>query len=109
MEFRYKLSCKLIGDRTRKPQLLLDVITESQFTDGAALCATSNESFVTVTQSFADVASSWGLTVSLVKTEGMRLEVNQVLWMVCQCMMVELVKEFPYLGSTISNDGEGGQ
>ena len=65
--FRYKLSRKLVGDRTKKSQLLLDVITESQFADDAALYATSEESSVIVTQSFADVAS-WCLTVCLVKT-----------------------------------------
>ena len=48
VEFRYKLGRKLVGDRTRKSQLLLDVITESHFAD-AALYATSEESFVTVT------------------------------------------------------------
>ena len=53
--FRYKLSHKLVGDRTKKSQLLPDVITESQFVDDAALYATSEESSVTVTQSFVDV------------------------------------------------------
>ena len=33
VKFRYKLGYKLVGDRTAKSQLLLDVITESQFTD----------------------------------------------------------------------------
>ena len=50
-EFRYKLGYNLVGDRTRKSQLLLDVITESQSTDDAALYTTSEESFVTITQS----------------------------------------------------------
>ena len=65
VKFRYKLDCKLIGDRNRKSQLLLDIITESQFADDAALYATSEESFVTVTQFFVNVASSWGLTAKL--------------------------------------------
>ena len=31
------------------------------------------KSFVTVAQSFVEVASSWSLTVSLVKTKGMKI------------------------------------
>jgi len=50
VEFRYKLGRKLLGDRSAKSQLLLDVITESQFVDDAALYAASEESFVTVAQ-----------------------------------------------------------
>ena len=37
VEFRYKHGRKLIGDRTAKSQLLLAIITESQFADDAAL------------------------------------------------------------------------
>ena len=42
-EFRYKYGCKLVGDRTVKSRLLLDMITESQFADDAALYATSEQ------------------------------------------------------------------
>ena len=108
MEFRYKLGHKLVGDRTRKSQLLLDVITESQFADAAALYATSEVSFATVTQSFVNVASGWGLTVSLVKTKGMKIgdEPSFVDGMALHDQLVEMAKEFPYLGSIMSNDGE---
>ena len=44
VEFRYKLDLK----QDRKSQLLFYVITESQFSDDAALYATPEESFVTV-------------------------------------------------------------
>ena len=66
VEFRYILGHKLFGDRTRKLQLLLDVITESQIANDATLYATSEQSFVTVhvTQSFVEVASSCGLTIT---------------------------------------------
>ena len=40
VEFRYKYGHKLVGDRTIKSRLLLDIITESQFADDAALYAT---------------------------------------------------------------------
>ena len=55
-----------------------------------------------------DVASSWGLTVSLVKTKGMKTgdEPSFVDGVPVHDQLVEMVKEFPYLGSTICNDGE---
>ena len=95
MGFRYKLSHKLVGDRTKKSQLLLDVITESQFADDAALYATSEENSVTVTQSFADVANSWGLTVCLVKTKGMKIgdEPSFVDGVLVHGQLVEMVRE----------------
>ena len=64
-------------------QLLLDFITESQVADDAALDANSEENFVTMAQSFVGVASSWGLTVTLAKTEGMQIG-NVVVY---QCVM----------------------
>ena len=46
MEFKYKHGRKLVGDSTAKSRLLYDVITESQFTDDAALYATAAEEFI---------------------------------------------------------------
>ena len=54
------------------------------------------------------VANSWGLTVSLVKTKGVRIS-NESSFVdsvpVCD-QSVEMVKEFLYLGSIITSDGE---
>jgi len=55
-----------IGNRTAKSQLLLDIITESQFADdAAALYATTEENLQTMAGSFMSVASIWGFAVSL--------------------------------------------
>ena len=56
VEFWYKHGHKLIGDRTAKSWLLLDIITESQFANATALYATSEVNFVAVAQSFVGVA-----------------------------------------------------
>ena len=66
------------------------------------------QNFQTVAQSFLSVTNSWGLTVSLLKTKGMMFSkessfVDGV--PVCD-QSVEMVKEFPYLGSVITSDGE---
>ena len=55
-----------------------------------------------------EVASSCGLTVTLVKTKGMKIrdEPSSVDGVPLHDQLVEMVNEFPYLGSTISNDGE---
>ena len=98
----YKHGHKLVGDGTAKCKLLIALITESQFADDAGLYATSEENFVTVAWSFVNVASNWGLTVSLVKTKGMKIR-NQPSFVggVPLCYQLELG-----IGSTISNDGE---
>ena len=78
------------------------------FITDAALYATSEEVFVTVTQSFPDIASIWGLTVSLVKTKGMKIgdKLSCVDGLPMHDQLVKMVKEFSYLGNTISNDVE---
>ena len=55
-----------------------------------------------------DVASNWGFTVSLVKTKGMKTgdEPSFVDGAPVHDQLVEMMKEFPYLGSTICNDSE---
>ena len=58
-----------------------------------------------MTQSFVDVASIWGVTVRLHRTK--RMTINAEPGFVDGVpMSVEIVKKFPYLGSTISDDGE---
>ena len=109
VKFRYKHGHKIIiGDRNAKSRLLLDFITESQFTKDAALYVTLEKDFITIAQSFVGNASSWDLTVSLTKTKGMNIG-NESSFEggvpVCG-ESVEMVKEFFYLDSTISNDGE---
>ena len=80
------------------------MITEAQFANDT----TTEQNFQTVAQSFVSVASSWGLTVSLVKTKGIRIS-NKSSFVdsapVCD-QSVKMVKEFPCLGSIITSDGE---
>ena len=68
----------------------------------------SAEDFVSVARSFVDVVSIGRLTISLLKTERMSIAPRSSFEdgvPVCN-QSVEMVKEFPYLGSIISNDGE---
>ena len=70
VEFRHKHGCKIISDRIAKFRLLLDF---TQFTDDTTLYATTMKDFVTMTEFFANIVSSWGLTVSLVKSKGIKI------------------------------------
>ena len=63
----YKHGWRLVGDRTAKSRLSELLVTESQFVDDTALYATSRNDFETVTSSFIQCASEWGLTVSIPK------------------------------------------
>ena len=81
------------------------ILSQSHSLQMMLLCMPEN--FVTVAQSFVGVASSWGLTVSLVKTKGMKIdnEPSFVDGVPVYDESVEMIREFSYLlGSTISCD-----
>ena len=67
----YKHGRKLVGDRTAKSRLLKVQVTESQFADDLALYAVTCTAFESVCKRFVQVASFYGLTVSLPKTKGL--------------------------------------
>jgi len=107
---RYKHGRKLVGDRTAKSRLQEVRVTESQFADDVAIYATSRAVFEKATVEFVDTAAEWGLTVSLEKTKGMvigkSVEPSEVLPVRVEDGTIEVVKDFSYLGSNISDDGE---
>ena len=107
---RYKHGRKLVGDRTTKSRLLGTTITETQFADDAAVFATSRAVLESATSTFINTASEWGLTVSIQKTKAMavgsHLTSSDTLPLQLREGEVEMVHDFTYLGSTITNDGE---
>ena len=60
----YKIGRKLVGDRTAKSRLQEVKVTETQFTDDAALYSTSQDGFESSSKGFA---ADWGMTVSMNK------------------------------------------
>ena len=72
--------------------------------------ATSRDTFESVIGGFVDVASKWGLTVSIAKTKGMVIGSHctptDILPVQLEGGPIEIVQEFTYLGSSISRDGE---
>ena len=106
----YKHGRKLVGDRTAKSRLLKAQVTESQFADDLALYAVTRTAFESASKSFVEVASYFGLTVSLPKTKGLavgaavsEVDVSPV---VVEGGEIEMVEGFTYLGSKLSADGE---
>ena len=107
---QYKHGRRLVGDRTAKSHLSRVRISESQFAADAAVYTTSQDIFVIATAMFIDVASKWGLTVSIEKTKGMvigsHLTPSDTLPVQLKEGAIEIVPDFTYLGSTITNNGE---
>ena len=69
----YKHGRKLVGDRTAKSRLLKVQVTGSQFTDDLALYAVICIAFESIGRKFVQVASYYGLTVSLPITKGLAM------------------------------------
>jgi len=105
----YKFGRKLMGDRTAKSRLSRAQVSESQFADDLALCAVNRSVFESAGRKFVEVGSQFGLTVSIPKTKGLAMGT------ICEgdgspvdvgTGMVEMVKNFTYLGSILSSDCE---
>ena len=100
---------KLFESRSRHPYLRC-MVTELQFADDAAVVVRTRESLEKATNVLVRVASEWGLTVSMKKTEFMvvgehsETEASPIT-LLGQSQTINNVKEFTYLGSRISEDG----
>ena len=106
----YKHGRKLVGDRTVKSRLLKVQVTESQFADDLALYTVTRAALESADGRFVDVASCCGLTVSLVKTKGLAIGAtlgeDDASPVKANGGEIEMVKDFTYLGSKLSCDGE---
>ena len=83
------------------------MVTESQFADDAAVYATSRDAFRRSAETLVDVANDWGLTVSMEKTKGMAIgHLADTSPLQFENGMIDMVDDFRYLGSVISNSCE---
>ena len=110
MNVKFKHGRKLVGDRTAKSRLSVAKLTESQFADDTATYATTRDTFEHSAKEFLDSARDRGMTVSIEKTKGM-VAGNTTGESVAEVVETEngpiqIVDNVPYLGSTISSDGE---
>ena len=107
---RFKHGRKLVGDRTAKSRLTTMRVTESQFADDTAVYTRTSDAFEQATNVFIQTANDWGLTVNINKTKGMVVghhsNESEVSPLQVNGGTIEMVNKFPYLGSTISKDGE---
>ncbi len=113
IDVRYKHGRKLVGDRIAKSRLECMKVTESQFADDAAVYTKTCEAFERSTAQLVDVATNWGLTVSMEKTKGMvvggHVDDSDALPVQLAGGQIEMVSDFTYLGSNITSDGEVGE
>ena len=107
---RYKHGRKLVGDRTAKSRLAEVRVKESQFADDTAAYATTRDALEQAAREFIHTTEDWGTTVNINKTKGMavgcHLEDSDVAPVQVEGGSIEMVEDFPYLGSNISSDGE---
>ena len=103
---KYRIGRRLVGDRTAKARLQTVTVTESQFADDVAVYATTREALNQATASFVRVAADWGLTVSLVKSKvlvaGNHLEPTDTMPIQLDGGLIDVVDNFTYLGSNIT-------
>ena len=107
VEVHYKCAGKLVEERTRQP--LKTTATELQFADDAALVGSSREEIEWAAQTLDEVASEWGLTLSLPKTKLLVAGVwsdNDLQPISIRGDTIETVPEFRYLGSIVEAHGE---
>ena len=85
-------------------------VTGFQFADDLALYAVNHAAFESAGRKFVQVAGLFGLTVSLPKTKGLPmgavLSENDVSSVKVEGGVIEMVKGFNYLDSSLSADGE---
>ena len=104
----YKHGRKLVSDCTAKSKLNRTKITESQFND-AAVYTTTHSALEDSTRMFADTAQQWGLTVSTSKTKGLVVghhTIEEEDPVTVGSDVIEIVPNFTYLGSIITQDGQ---
>ncbi|CAH1266510.1 Hypp3401 [Branchiostoma lanceolatum] len=92
--------------RTGIQWTLTTMLDDLDFADDLALLSHSISQMRTKTQKLETNSSRVGLKISAPKTKEMRVKtVGNARPVCCQGTELELVKEFTYLGSVISNDG----
>ena len=79
-------------------------VREMLFADDAALTAHSGEALQRLVDRFAHAYREFGLTISLKKTNVIALDASQVPSVKINDYTLEVVEDFTYLGSNISNN-----
>ena len=110
LAYRYKLDGKLMFRRRRSDSPFR--LTDCQFADDSVLMASSRQAAQSALDAFASIASSFGLSINVVKTKffvaccGVIESDRQPL--ILHGSPVEYVADFLYLGSLIHCDGCSG-
>ena len=106
--FRYRFNRELFRRSTSNAEQYR--INECQFADDAALLANTRSGVEKAAQSYVDVASAFGLTVSITKTKflvsGHDVQGSDKTPINLPEGSIENVDEFPYLGSLVASNGK---
>ena len=107
---KFKDGRRLVGDRTAKSRLEEVRITELQFADDVTVFATTHSALENGTSQFVCTALEWNLTVSVKKTKAMavcsHLPSADTLPIQLSQGSIDVIQDFNYLSSNITDDGE---
>ena len=108
VEVLYKCGGKLVGERTRRPSKV--AVTELQFADDVAVLGSTREEIERTANMLEEVASQWGLTVSLSRTKLLvvngSVDCDDLQPLFIGGAAVEVVSDFRYLGAVVESKGE---
>ena len=108
VEVLYKFGGKLVGERTRRPSKV--AVTELQFADDVAVLGSTREEIERTVNVLEEVASQWGLTVSLSKTKLLVVngsaDCDDLQPLNIGGAAIEVVPDFWYLGAIMESKGE---
>ena len=108
VEVLYKFGGKLVGERTRRPSKV--AVTELQFADDVAVLGSTREEIERTANVLEEVASQWGLTVSLSKTKLLVVngsaDCDDLQPLNIGGAAIEVVPDFRYLGAIMESKGE---
>ena len=103
VKVQFKLGGRLVGERTRRPNSF--VLSKCLFVDDAALVCSCREDMVLAASMFDEVATEYGLTLSVSKTKllvaGLGLTNDDLAPLELNGGVVEVVEHFKYLGSLV--------
>ena len=109
---KYKHGRRLVGDRTAKSRLSAIKVTETQFADDVAVYCQARDIFERAISEFVHTAAEWGLSVSAQKSKalivGRHLAASDTAPVQVDSGSIDVVQDFTYLGSNITDDGEVG-
>ena len=96
--------CLNSQDSEPKPRVHEKYVRDLLFADDAAITTHTQEDLQRLLERFSDACRHFGLTISLAKTQVMGQDIKEIPSLFIHNYKLEVVHEFLYLGSTITDN-----